>query len=233
MSDRSTLQQTIIEYMDRDDIASIVPLFVSNAESVMWQDLVVRVMEKRWSVQAPTEPTASGGVNRFVDVPPRYIRMRRFHMITSVLSQLDPVPPEDMAKWWEPGRERPSKYCVQGTQIEFNKGFDSDYTLEMTFIQEPVSLGTAPTNEELQAGKFPPEWLDANGNAINNEVLDTLYHIYVERSMVEAKLWAKDTNGAMEWSAKYLGSVEKANARAKHSRTTGGTLIQRSDVGYP
>lgn len=232
MRDYSELQQTIIDYMNRDDLGSVVQLFIANAESVMWQDLIVRAMEKRWETEAPI-PDADAGPIRFIDTPPRYVRMRRFHMQTASLIQLDPIPPEDMATWFQPGNGRPQKFCVQGAQIEFNQGFESNYLLEMTFIQEPVALGSEPDQAELETGQFPTEWLDSNGKAVSNSVLNQYFHIYVERSMVEANLWSQDYEQAALWEAKYDSSVMTANRRATRSRTTGGTLVQRADTNSP
>jgi len=227
--DYSSLQQRIIEESDRDDIGSEIPSFIYEAETEMWQDLRLRVMQRRYTSVTPTD-------TRYMSVPDRYLDMYRVFITGgSGPKLLRAASPAAILEKYQPGGSIPDYFCVTGFELEFERVPGSELPIEMTFYQAPYNLGYQAGNAELNVNppKIPDGDLDTTNVVISNEVLRLLPSVYLYASMIKVGLYTHDETMVARYSGPYDQAVAKANRNARDGRVTGGPISAFNAVGSP
>lgn len=138
------LQTEVIDWTKRDDQSGRVPLYIAMAESAMNARLRLRIMETTASL------TLSSG-NDYVALPTRFIQPISLVYTTSTepLVQVDRDSLD--AQYGVTGR--PHYYSISGSQIDFDKTADTNYTLTLRYVQK-LDIATDLTNGVLTAAPF-------------------------------------------------------------------------------
>ena len=226
--DYSGLQQRIVDEIDRDDLGTQIPGFIFEAEQEMWQDLRLRIMQRRYTSVTPT-------VGRYMTVPDRYLDMYRVFLdYNGRPKRLRAASPAEILNKYGP-QGVPDYFSVTGTELEFERPPGDQIPIEMTFYAAPYSLGYQAGTDELGVTppKIQPEDLDENNVVVNNAVLRALPHIYIYQSMVKAALYTHDEALQAKYEGQYATAVAKANRNARDGRITGGPVAPFNSVGSP
>lgn len=226
--DYSGLQQRIIDEVDRDDLGTVIPNFIYEAEQEIYQDLRVRVMQRRYNAVTPTS-------GRYMTLPDRYLDMYRVFLTQSGRpKRLRVASPAEIIEHYGP-QGVPTFFSVTGLELEFERPPGQQLPIEMTFYQAPYNLGYQAGNDELNVTppKIDSADLDDDNVVINNAVLRLFPHIYLYGSMVKAALYTNDRELEAKYGEKYGMAILKANRNAKEGRITGGPIAPFNSVGSP
>ena len=189
------LKATIADYLNRDDLTSIIPSFITIAEAKFNRKLRVRQMVKR----------ANGQIeSAFFAYPSDWLQAKEFQLNTNPIVRLQFVT-EAYGDELKANRYvsvgQPAYYTITGTQLEFIPTPDSTYSAELTYYAKIPALSDSNTSNWLLA--YAPD-------------------LYLYGALMEAAPYLKDDERLPVWSQMYvnsLGDIEVADERASVSST--------------
>ena len=191
----SGLKTTIADYLNRDDLTSIIPSFISIAEAKFNRKLRVRQMVKRATATLDTA---------FFAFPSDFLQAKEFQLNTNPITYLEFITEKQGDLLRQDSfiaAGQPKYYTIVGTQLEVIATPDSSYTGELTYYGKIPALSDSNTSNWLLA--YAPD-------------------LYLYGALVEATPYLKDDERLGTWSTLYtnsLGDIEIADQRASVSST--------------
>jgi hypothetical protein len=191
----SGLKTTIADYLNRDDLTSIIPSFISIAEAKFNRKLRVRQMVKRATATLDTA---------FFAFPSDFLQAKEFQLNTNPITYLEFITEKQGDLLRQDSfiaAGQPKYYTIVGTQLEVIATPDSSYTGELTYYGKIPALSDSNTSNWLLA--YAPD-------------------LYLYGALVEATPYLKDDERLATWSTLYtnsLGDIEVADQRASVSST--------------
>ena len=191
----SGLKTTIADYLNRDDLTSIIPSFISIAEAKFNRKLRVRQMVKRATATLDTA---------FFAFPSDFLQAKEFQLNTNPITYLEFITEKQGDLLRQDSfiaSGQPKYYTIVGTQLEVIATPDSSYTGELTYYGKIPALSDSNTSNWLLA--YAPD-------------------LYLYGALVEATPYLKDDERLGTWSTLYsnsLGDIEVADQRASVSST--------------
>ena len=136
-----TLQTAVANWLDRDDLGTRIPEFISLCEAIFNRTLRIRAMETTVSDNTPSGSKEDA-------LPTGYLQMREIHLATSPIASLSYVTPEIMYRIKAGSTSaQPNSYTILGENILFGPTPDSVYAYSMTYYKALDALSdAAPTN---------------------------------------------------------------------------------------
>jgi len=139
----SDLKASVADFLNRSDLTSVIPDFVTMAEADFNRTLRVREMSVR--TQAPID-------SQYVKLPDDFLGMRNIDLMTDPvtpmtyknLQNLDIHRSNDMTG-------KPIYYSIVQNNIEFAPAPDGDYTIEIVYYQKVPALADNSTSWLLDA----------------------------------------------------------------------------------
>jgi len=191
----SGLKTTIADYLNRDDLTSIIPSFITLAEAKFNRKLRVRQMVKRATATLDTQ---------YFAFPSDFLQAKELQLNTNPITYLQYVTMNqgDYASqnlYISVGK--PQYYTIIGTQIEVIPTPDTSYTGELTYYGKITALSDSNTSNWLLT--YAPD-------------------LYLYGALLEATPYLKDDERLATWSTLYansLGDIEVADQRASVSST--------------
>ena len=191
----SGLKTTIADYLNRDDLTSVIPSFITLAEAKFNRKLRVRQMVKRATATLDTA---------FFAFPADFLQAKEFQLNTSPITYLEFVTEKQgdlnrQSQYISTGK--PLQYTIVGTQLEVIPTPDAEYTGEITYYGKISALSDANTSN----------WL-----------LDYAPDLYLYGALMEATPYLKDDERLGTWGQLYAGiisDIEVADQRASVSST--------------
>jgi hypothetical protein len=198
------LKATIADYLNRDDLTSVIPSFITIAEAKFNRKLRTRQMIKR----------ANGQIeSAFFAYPSDWLQAKEFQLNTNPIVRLQFVT-EAYGDELKANRYvsigQPAYYTITGTQLEFIPAPDSTYSAELTYYAKIPALSDSNTSNWLLA--YAPD-------------------LYLYGALMEAAPYLKDDERLPVWSQMYissLGDIEVADQRASVSSTP---LVRARSLG--
>ncbi len=191
----SGLKTTIADYLNRDDLTSAIPGFITLAESKFNRKLRVRQMVKRATATLDTQ---------YFAFPSDFLQAKEFQLNTNPITYLQYVT-QNQGDYGSANNYvaagKPQFYTIIGTQIQVIPTPDTGYTGELTYYGKIPALSDSNTSNWLLA--YAPD-------------------LYLYGSLVEATPYLKDDERLAVWSTLYtnsLGDIEIADQRASVSST--------------
>ena len=198
------LKTTKADYLNRDDLTSIIPSFISIAEAKFNRKLRVRQMIKRAEAQIETA---------FFAYPADWLQAKEFQLNTNPIVRLGFVT-EAQGDELKAGRftaaGQPLYYTITGSQLEFIPSPDTTYSAELTYYAKIPALSDSNTSNWLLA--YAPD-------------------LYLYGALMEASPYLKDDERLAVWGQLYtnsLGDIEVADQRASVSSTP---LVRARSLG--
>ena len=189
------LKATIADYLNRDDLTSIIPSFISIAEAKFNRKLRVRQMVKRATATLDTA---------FFAFPSDFLQAKEFQLNTNPITYLEFITEKQGDLLRQDSfiaAGQPKYYTIVGTQLEVIATPDSSYTGELSYYGKIPALSDSNTSNWLLA--YAPD-------------------LYLYGALVEATPYLKDDERLATWSTLYtnsLGDIEVADQRASVSST--------------
>jgi hypothetical protein len=198
------LKATIADYLNRDDLTSIIPSFITIAEAKFNRKLRTRQMIKRANAQIETA---------FFAYPSDWLQAKEFQLNTNPIVRLQFVTEaqgDELKAQRYLNIGQPVYYTITGSQLEFIPTPDTTYSAELTYYAKIPALSDANTSNWLLA--YAPD-------------------LYLYGALMEAAPYLKDDERLPVWSQMYissLGDIEVADQRASVSSTP---LVRARSLG--
>tara|TARA_R110000824_G_scaffold105438_1_gene249607 strand:+ start:298 stop:948 length:651 start_codon:yes stop_codon:yes gene_type:complete len=200
------LKTSVANYLNRDDLTSVIPDFISLTENRMNRDLRVRANMIR-----STTTTTSG--TAFYNLPSDLIELRNITFNTgSQIYALAYLSPESGSReYGSIVSGSPRAYTNLGTNIQLYPAPDGEYTIGINYFQQLTPLSnTVSTNNILEA--FPD--------------------LYLYGSCLEGATYLNDSDQLQRFAGLYqkaLTDVRDAEDSARYS----GTVMTMTVQGDP
>ena len=137
LANYTDLQNGVINWLDRSDLSSRVPEFITLAEDTLNKRLRIRAMENRATATLSSEYAA---------LPTGFLEMRNFQLNTNPKQTLRFVTPEYIDTFWAGSTTgQPRVYTFLGGEIQLAPSPDGSYTGEMDYYQK-WDIATDTTN---------------------------------------------------------------------------------------
>ncbi len=190
----STLKSSIADWLNRDDLTSVIPDFISLAEAQIERKVPTQKMVKRANATIDTP---------FSALPADFVSAKSL-----VLTSTAPVQPLvflsedelDAKKWTYRTTGKPIYYALIGNQIEVLPAPDTGYTAELTYVATLAKLSDSNTS---------------------NWVLERHPDVYLYGSLLQAAPYLRDDERVALWTTLYGQALEDMivqNERAAFSQ---------------
>jgi hypothetical protein len=191
----SELRSSIADWLNRDDLTSVIPDFISLAEAQMERRLPTQKMVKRANASIDTP---------FSAVPADFLSVKSL-----VMTSASPVQPLvfltedelDAKKSVYRTTGKPIYFALVGNQIEVLPPPDTSYTAELTYVATLPKLSDSNTS---------------------NWVLARHPDVYLYGSLLQAAPYLRDDERVGLWSSQYQAAIEDMliqNERAAFSQS--------------
>lgn len=191
------LKSSIADWLNRDDLTSVIPDFISLAEHQMERELRHYKMVNRANATIDS---------RFSQLPSDWLETVRFHITSGDTHRLELVSLDDMVELREKNLNtagRPRYYAHVGDTIEVYPNPDGDYTSELMYYQSIPALSDSNTSN----------WL-----------LDAAPDAYLYGSLLQAAPYLAEDERIQVWSTLYAGAVSSLNTSSDKSKHSGSGL---------
>lgn len=192
----SDLQASVIAWINRADLASVIPDFITIAEAHHSRDLRVRKM-----ITTTTLSTVAN--TRGISLPTDFLEIENISILDSPERQLSYATVEQLDSVYPNAgqTDEPSLYTVEGDQILFGPTPDGVYSVSLLYYAKFPALASNSTN-----------WLLTNHPTA-----------YLYASLMQACIYIKDKSGAAEYKALYeevAKDLQRQDDTAQHSGST-------------
>lgn len=200
----ATLKTAIADFLNRDDLTSVIPTFIALAEARANRDL------RHWRMENRATATLNG---QYEALPARFLAPIRLSVSSDTIYELKPISQSvllDLRRETLNQSNRPEYYALTQGELEFYPTPDGNYTLEMVYYEaiEPLSDSVA-TN-----------WL-----------LTNYPDVYLYGSLIHTAPYLSDDQRAQIWSALYQSGIDAVN-NDEQAAKFGGTGLQMKIRSY-
>lgn len=187
------LQSAIADFLNRDDLTSVIPTFVSLAEADMNRRLRHWKMSKRSAAEINSQYSV---------LPSDYLETIRFSIVGDKTTALDLISHNDLLdRKHDMTSGRPQYYAVTGEQLEFFPAPDETYNAELVYFAELETLSNENT-----------------GNWLLSDAPD----VYLYGALAHSAPFLGEDARIQVWSALYeaaLSGLNRASDTARYSGT--------------
>ena len=207
LSTYSEIKTGVANYLNRDDLTSSIPDFITLTENRLDRELRARVN----LVRVETTTTAD---TAFYDLPSDLIELRNVTYETSsnnsyALSYLSPE--SGSREYGSVGSGAPRAYTNLGKNIQLFPTPDGAYTLGLSYFKKLVPLSDSVTT---------------------NDILNSFPDLYLFGSCLEGAIYLNDTDQTQRFMAIYQKAIDGVKA-AEESARFSGTVMQMTVQGDP
>lgn len=198
--DRDTLIQAVQDWLDRDDLADKVPMFIQMAEAQFNRELRAPQMERTATFSASTEDTT---------LPDDYLAMRAIYEEGSPDRPLRGISPTAVRMGYDGTSGTPTAYCLVSGGIRLIPPPSSPILLTMDYFALIDQLTVvAPTN-----------WL-----------LERHPDAYLYGALFNAEIYLDNAERAAQWKGLLDQVVGRINRTSRNDRYGAGPLVPNTVV---
>lgn len=199
LSNYGELKTAIADFLNRDDLTSIIPTFIALAESQIARDL------RHWRQEVRVNTTLN---ERFENLPSDWLQT-----INMYLSDGSPI---EYASVAEIGRQKqinddqagkPRLYTINSGQFEFYPQPDDSYDLTMIYI-----------------ARIPTMSADGDQNWLMSNYPD----IYLYGTLMQSAPYLAEDQRLQVWAQLYSAAVQNLNKDSDMAAYSGGPLVMRN-----
>ena len=198
------LKATIADYLNRDDLTTIIPSFITIAEAKFNRKLRTRQMIKRAEGQIETA---------FFAYPADWLQAKEFQLNTNPIQRLQFVT-EAQGDELKSNRYvsvgQPVYYTITGSQLEFIPTPDATYSAELTYYAKITALSDSNTSNWLLA--YAPD-------------------LYLYGALLEAAPYLKDDERLAIWSQMYINSISDIEVADQRASVSSTPLVRARSLG--
>ena len=179
ITDYQSLIDNVQDYLNRDDLASVVPTWMGIVET----ELSRRLRDRRMIVRA----TASLN-GQYIKPPSSMVALRNIQLNTDPPSTLTQITPDvmDEKRASSNAQGRPLFYAHLGQQIEFYPTPDTATDVEIAYFRTIPGLGSANTTNwliEYHPDAYLYGCLKQAGPYLGDQSITTTFNTYFEQAV--------------------------------------------------
>lgn len=194
----TNLQTTIADFLNRDDLTSVIPTFVQMAEAQFNRDI------RHWKMEARSSGQQSVG-DQYAQIPADWLESIRFHVTDGTTTPLDLISRaamQDLRAGKQDEAGTPRYYCHADSQFEFYPTPAADTNVELLYYQKIPDLATNTTN-----------WL-----------LETAPDVYLYGSLLHSAPYLQEDARIGTWAQLYSAAAARLNESSEEARYSGSGL---------
>ena len=201
------LKTATANWLDRSDLTSRIPKFITLAEARFNRVLRIRDMEA-----VSTSISTVAGTREY-SLPTRFVQMKEFHLTTDPLTPLSYITPEMMTRMQAgSSKSKPQVFTIIADNVRLGPNPDAVYTTSMLYYQAFAALSDAATT---------------------NDMLTNNPDVYLYGTLLEAEPFIMNDERVPLWLAafeKAVGDIQNQDNKDRHS---GSQLRVMNTGGYP
>ena len=195
----SNLQTTIADFLNRDDLTSVIPTFIQLAEAQMNRDL------RHWRMEVRASGQQSAG-DAYMQIPADWLETIRFHITDGGTKPLDLISRKALED------KRAGNENMSGTPRYYTHA-DSQFELYPTPNED--------TNTELLYFAKIPSLSDGN---TSNWLLEDAPDVYLYGALIHSSPYLAEDERVGVWAQMYSAAVSQLNDKSEKSRMSGSGL---------
>ena len=198
----TNLQTSIADFLNRDDLTSVIPTFISLAEAQMNRDL------RHWRQQRRVTTTLN---QQFENMPSDMVEPTHLYIDTThgektlEFASLAEISRRKLRKAGITGE--PVVFTMNSGQFEFVPAPDDSYDLTMVYYSRVDSLSATITT---------------------NWVLEYHPDIYLYGAAFHAAVYLNDPAAQQAYATMYSAAIQQANLESDKAIHSGGPLVMRN-----
>ena len=195
----ANLQTTIADFLNRDDLTSVIPTFIQLAEAQMNRDL------RHWKMEVRASGQQSSG-DAYMQIPADWMETIRFHITDGGTKPLDLISRKALED------KRAGNENMSGTPRYYTHA-DSQFELYPTPNED--------TNTELLYFAKIPSLSDGN---TTNWLLEDAPDVYLYGALLHSAPYLSEDERVGVWAQLYGASVQRLNIMSDDARMSGSGL---------
>lgn len=200
------LQTAMADFLNRDDLTSIIPTFIRLAESRIDRDL------RHWRQEKRSTTTFS---TQYSIIPTDYLRPIRLQILDGSTSAVEPISTAQMLQlrgdtYDQTGR--PTHYALTAGGIELYPTPDMSYNASLVYYGRIAALSTSNTTN----------WL-----------LTEAPDAYLYGALVHSAPYLKDEAKTALWDGLYKAAMDNLNSTSEDAKYGGSGLKLKLRRGAP
>lgn len=191
------LKASIADYLNRSDLTSVIPTFVSLAEAQINRDV------RHWQMENRATTSFDG---QFGTRPSDWVSTIRMHLTGNGTRSMSLISQQAMAERRANDNDAagtPMFYAHSESQFELYPTPDQAVTAEILYFQKVPSLSDSNTTNWLLG--YAPD-------------------VYLYGSLIHSAPYLSEDNRATVWASMYGAAVEQLNAKSEEAKTSGAGL---------
>jgi len=195
----SNLQTTIADFLNRDDLTSVIPTFIQLAEAQMSRDL------RHWRMEVRASGQQSAG-DAYMQIPADWLETIRFHITDGGTKPLDLISRkalEDKRAGNENMSGTPRYYTHADSQFELYPTPNEQTNTELLYFAKIPSLSASNTTN----------WL-----------LEDAPDVYLYGALLHSAPYLSEDERVGVWAQLYGASVQRLNIMSDDARMSGSGL---------
>lgn len=188
------LKDSIADFLNRDDLTSVIPDFITLAEADMNRGLRHWRQEKRSTAEIDTQYSA---------IPADFMEAIRFYITSNDTSPLELISQSEMVdRRYRSGDTsgKPAFYAVTAGEIEVYPTPDGTYDAELYYYSRITALSASNTS---------------------NWVLEYFPDAYLYGALVHSAPYLKDDARTQVWASLYANALNAINMESEKSKFGG------------
>jgi len=194
------LQTAIADFLNRDDLTSVVTTFISLAEAQFQRDIRHWEMEKR-QLASPTE--------QYLTKPSDWVETIRLHVTGSGTSPVNLISRDEMADRRAKGEDVagvPCYYTHSGNTFELYPTPSEATEMELLYFSKIPALSDSNTSN----------WL-----------LEASPDIYLYGALIHTAGYLHEDQRIQAWASLYSAAVQRLNQRSDQAKYSGSGLTMK------
>jgi len=194
----SNLQTTIADFLNRDDLTSVIPTFIQLAESQINRDI------RHWKMETRAEATVDAG-DDYIQIPADWLETIRIGLTEGDTFPLDLISRAALADKRSGANNmaaRPRYYTHADSQFRLYPTPDAEYDIELLYYAKVPDLATNTTN-----------WL-----------LEYAPDVYLYGSLLHSAPYLQEDARVAVWAQMYSAAVARLNEASEKARYSGSGL---------
>ena len=199
ISNYTNLKTTIADFLNRDDLTSVIPTFIQLGEAQMNRDI------RHWEMEARASGQQSQG-DQYMQLPADWLETIRFHLTSQgtdavELASLAAIADKRAAVDDQAGR--PRFYAHVRGEFELFPTPDEDTDFELLYYQKIPALSVSNTTN----------WL-----------LEYAPDIYLYASLAHSAPYLAEDARIAVWAQMYAAAVSQLNAQSERVKNSGSGI---------
>lgn len=201
LSTYTELKASLADWLNRSDLTSVIPDFISLAEAQIERQLRTRQMIVRATAIFAAE---------YGTVPDNFLESKTIKLDTNPVTSLDFETIDSMdqlASTTYLSSGRPKKFTVVGNQFRLLPIPDGEYTAELVYYAKLTKL---------------------SASVATNWLLTQAPDVYLYGSLLQAAPYLQDDARITVWSSLYTAGLDQLQIADDRGSTSGGVLTARA-----